>query len=55
MGLPNSYVLGEEGSEPSWPACVMASTLYTKNAAVTCGCTGRASVGFDWGGDGAAP
>jgi hypothetical protein len=53
-GLPNGYVLGEDGSG----ACVAGlrygeGTLYTKNAGDLRVYWQGPSVGFDWGGDGA--
>jgi hypothetical protein len=53
-GLPNGYVLGEEGS-----GAIVAGlrygegTLYTKNAGDLRVYWQGPSVGFDWGGDGA--
>ena len=53
-GLPNGYILGEEGS-----GAIVAGlrygegTLYTKNAGDLKVYWQGPSVGFDWGGDGA--
>jgi hypothetical protein len=53
-GLPNGYILGEEGS-----GAIVAGlrygegTLYTKNAGDLHVYWQGPSVGFDWGGDGA--
>src|SRR6478609_8759400 len=53
-GLPNGYILGEEGS-----GAIVAGlrygegTLYTKNAGDLRVYWQGPSVGFDWGGDGA--
>ncbi|MCX7322557.1 MAG: EipA family protein, partial [Hyphomicrobiales bacterium] len=53
-GLPNGYILGEEGS-----GAIVAGlrygegTLYTKNAGDLRVYWQGPSLGFDWGGDGA--
>src|ERR1700723_1363522 len=53
-GLPNGYVLGEEGSGPFLAGLRYgAGTLYTKNAGDLKVYWQGPSVGFDWGGDGA--
>src|SRR5258707_13103528 len=55
-GLPNGYVLGEEGSGAFVPGLRYGEgTLYTKNAGDLRVYWQGPSVGFDWGGDGARP
>ena len=53
-GLPNGYVLGEEGSGAFVAGLRYGEgTLYTKNAGDLRVYWQGPSVGFDWGGDGA--
>ena len=53
-GLPNGYVLGEEGSGAFVAGLRYGEgTLYTKNAGDLKVYWQGPSVGFDWGGDGA--
>ena len=53
-GLPNGYVLGEEGSGAFVAGLRYGEgTLYTKNAGDLHVYWQGPSVGFDWGGDGA--
>jgi hypothetical protein len=53
-GLPNGYVLGEEGSGAFVAGLRYGEgTLYTKNAGDLKVFWQGPSVGFDWGGDGA--
>jgi hypothetical protein len=53
-GLPNGYVLGEEGSGAFVAGLRYGEgTLYTKNAGDLRVFWQGPSVGFDWGGDGA--
>jgi len=53
-GLPNGYVLGEEGSGAFVAGLRYGEgTLYTKNAGDLHVFWQGPSVGFDWGGDGA--
>jgi hypothetical protein len=53
-GLPNGYVLGEEGSGAFVAGLRYGEgTLYTKNAGDLHVYWQEPSVGFDWGGDGA--
>lgn len=53
-GLPNGYVLGEEGSGAFVAGLRYGEgTLYTKNAGDMKVYWQGPSVGFDWGGDGA--
>src|SRR5436305_13875312 len=53
-GLPNGYVLGEEGSGAFVAGLRYGEgTLYTKNAGDLRAYWQGPSVGFDWGGDGA--
>jgi hypothetical protein len=53
-GLPNGYVLGEEGSVAFVAGLRYGEgTLYTKNAGDLKVYWQGPSVGFDWGGDGA--
>ena len=53
-GLPNGYVLGEEGSGAFVAGLRYGvGTLYTKNAGDLRVYWQGPSVGFDWGGDGA--
>lgn len=53
-GLPNGYVLGEEGSGALVGGLIYGEgTLYTKNAGDLRVFWQGPSVGFDWGGDGA--
>jgi len=53
-GLPNGYVLGEEGSSAFVAGLRYGEgTLYTKNAGDLRVYWQGPSVGFDWGGDGA--
>jgi hypothetical protein len=53
-GLPNGYVLGEEGSGAFVAGLRYGEgTLYTKNAGELRVYWQGPSVGFDWGGDGA--
>ena len=53
-GLPNGYVLGEEGSGAFVAGLRYGEgTLYTKNAGDLRVSWQGPSVGFDWGGDGA--
>jgi len=53
-GLPNGYVLGEEGSGAIVGGVTYGEgTLYTKNAGDLRVYWQGPSVGFDWGGDGA--
>src|SRR3569832_2986640 len=55
-GLPNGYILGEEGSGAFVAGLRYGEgTLYTKNAGDLRGYWQGPSVGFDWGGDGARP
>ena len=54
FGLPNGYVLGEEGSGALVAGLRYGEgTLYTKNAGDLRVYWQGPSVGFDWGGDGA--
>src|SRR5262245_56747633 len=54
FGLPNGYVLGEEGSGAFVAGLRYGEgTLYTKNAGDLRVYWQGPSVGFDWGGDGA--
>ncbi len=54
FGLPNGYVLGEEGSGAFVAGLRFGEgTLYTKNAGDLKVYWQGPSVGFDWGGDGA--
>jgi hypothetical protein len=53
-GLPNGYILGEEGSGAFVAGLRYGEgTLYTKNAGDLRVYWQGPSVGFDWGGDGA--
>ena len=53
-GLPNGYILGEEGSGAFVAGLRYGEgTLYTKNAGDLKVYWQGPSVGFDWGGDGA--
>ena len=53
-GLPNGYVLGEEGSGAVFAGLRYGEgTLYTKNAGDLRVYWQGPSLGFDWGGDGA--
>jgi hypothetical protein len=53
-GLPNGYVLGEEGSGAMFAGLRYGEgTLYTKNAGDLRVYWQGPSLGFDWGGDGA--
>src|ERR1700676_1119800 len=53
-GLPNGYILGEEGSGAFVAGLASGEgTLYTKNAGDLRVYWQGPSVGFDWGGDGA--
>ena len=53
-GLPNGYILGEEGSGAFVAGLRYGEgTLYTKNAGDLRVFWQGPSVGFDWGGDGA--
>jgi hypothetical protein len=53
-GLPNGYILGEEGSGAFVAGLRYGEgTLYTKNAGDLHVYWQGPSVGFDWGGDGA--
>src|ERR1700693_2819874 len=53
-GLPNGYILGEEGSGAFVAGLRYGDgTLYTKNAGTRRVYWQGPSVGFDWGGDGA--
>jgi len=53
-GLPNGYLLGEEGSGALIGGLTYGEgTLYTKNAGDLRVYWQGPSVGFDWGGDGA--
>src|SRR5260370_2728064 len=53
-GLPNGYMLGEEGSGAFVAGLRYGEgTLYTKNAGDLRVFWQGPSVGFDWGGDGA--
>lgn len=54
FGLPNGYILGEEGSGAFVAGLRFGEgTLYTKNAGDLKVYWQGPSVGFDWGGDGA--
>ncbi len=54
FGLPNGYILGEEGSGAFVAGLRYGEgTLYTKNAGDLRVFWQGPSVGFDWGGDGA--
>lgn len=54
FGLPNGYVLGEEGAGAFVAGLRFGEgTLYTKNAGDLKVYWQGPSVGFDWGGDGA--
>jgi len=53
-GLPNGYILGEEGSGAVFAGLRYGEgTLYTKNAGDLRVYWQGPSLGFDWGGDGA--
>jgi hypothetical protein len=53
-GLPNGYILGEDGSGAMFAGLRYGEgTLYTKNAGDLRVYWQGPSVGFDWGGDGA--